>query len=216
VSSSALPNKGPDDLQADYRLDVYKRLRDESWACIDHVPGLWLQKFVVLGATIAFMVQFQDQVQAYAGMAKPLALCSLPLVAALIDAKILEYTIQARLISQFIQEHYADIGLAISWERSVWGVSHNAFARYRSFTSLFVTMAPTMMLFVLAAGAAATAETALFIWTGAIGGIIIYLVLFSVVWRNIFVRTQARIFPSAGTGSASATGGGRLPPTGLR
>jgi membrane protein implicated in regulation of membrane protease activity len=73
-----------------------------------------------------------------------------------------------------------------------------------------------MMLFVLAAGAAATAETALFIWTGAIGGIIIYLVLFSVVWRNIFVRTQARIFPSAGTGSASATGGGRLPPTGLR
>ncbi len=155
-------------------------------ACIDRVPGLWLQKFVLLGATIAFVIEFQKDIAAYSGLAKPLALCSLPCVAALLDTKILEYTIQARLISQFIVDHYGDIQVAVTWERTVWGVEKSPLAKYRSVTSMVVTTGPTMMLFVLAAAAAASGEYSYLYWVAAAIGIAAYVVLYFVVWRRIF------------------------------
>jgi hypothetical protein len=66
----SVPDPKPGDEQL--RLELYKALIEESRAHREKVSALWLQKFALLGAMIAFLVtqyQFVQRTRAYSQLA---------------------------------------------------------------------------------------------------------------------------------------------------
>jgi hypothetical protein len=83
------------------RLELYKSLRAEVVDYVERVPGLWLQKFLLVGAVIAFLVTNHEKLKG-SGELLIASVLSIPILAALLDAKIVEYGLHARAISRFI------------------------------------------------------------------------------------------------------------------
>ncbi|HEU4451964.1 MAG TPA: hypothetical protein VFR81_02855, partial [Longimicrobium sp.] len=108
---------GPDANET-LRLELYKSLRGEVTLYVEKVPGLWLQKFVLVGGMIAFLIgRHEDIAAAEAGsLLMGAAILAIPVLAALLDAKILEYVLHARAVSRFIARHYESPRVLSDWE----------------------------------------------------------------------------------------------------
>jgi len=140
------------------RDDLYKSLVDESKTYREKVSTIWLQKFTMLGAIIAFAATQRDS----AGQNHLLvgaAILSLPLVAILLDVKLGEFGVHARIIDDFIIRNYPDPPILGEWERTKWGITDELgpdrmLVRYRSVATVAVTVIPTCIIAVLSALAA--------------------------------------------------------------
>jgi hypothetical protein len=136
-------------------LELYKSLRAEASGYVEKVPALWLQKFVLVGAIVAFLVNEPltnaAESKALLGVA---AVIVIPILAMLLDAKMLEYALHARAISRFITEHFADHPSVAAWERAMWGESASPFVtrltRIRSLATWLATALPTVVILVAA------------------------------------------------------------------
>jgi hypothetical protein len=145
----------------DFSLELYKSLRTEMVGYIEKVPAIWLQKFTLVGAVIAFIVINYKGL----GAASPnnpqellgAAMVAIPLLAALLDAKALEYSLHARAISKFIQKNFGEPAVLAAWESTLWGDSGDRailpVVRLRSWMTAIVTSAPTILLGALSATA---------------------------------------------------------------
>ena len=144
------------DMSSSLELELYKSLRAEASSYIEKVPGLWLQKFLLVGAVVAFLVT--EPMTNVAGSEAILGVAAvgvIPVLAMLLDAKMLEYALHARAISRFIAEHFADHPTVAAWERALWGEEASApiirLARARSAATWLATALPTVVI-QLAAG----------------------------------------------------------------
>jgi hypothetical protein len=138
-------------------IELYKSLKAESSVYIEKVPALWLQKFVLIGGLIAFLLTQDERFDVVgkgdaADTAFDVALLSIPVLACLLDAKIMEYGLHARVISRFIEVEFPS-HRSQRWERTLWGYSHKPFERrlvmLRSATTVLVTVAPTALIVML-------------------------------------------------------------------
>jgi hypothetical protein len=81
------------------------------------------------------------------------ALLAIPLLACLLDAKIMEYGLHARVISRFIEDEFASPSIVARWERTLWGFSDLRFQRtavkVRSLTTVLVTVIPTLLIIAM-------------------------------------------------------------------
>lgn len=128
------------------RIELYKSLRSEAAAYVEKVPALWLQKFLLVGAMIAVGV--------IENPGSPLGYW--PVVAAVValaivlDAKMLEYGLHARLISSYIAEQFADERALRDWEHVLWGYGAQGhkrrLAKIRSWLTLVSIVVPTMVI----------------------------------------------------------------------
>jgi hypothetical protein len=133
--------------------DLYRSLVDESKTYREKVSTIWLQKFTMLGAIIAFAATQRES----AGQDHLLvgaAILSLPLVAVLLDVKLGEFGVHARIIDDFIMSNFHEPPILGKWERAKWGISEGADAdrwlvRYRSMATVAVTVVPTCIIAVL-------------------------------------------------------------------
>ncbi len=135
-----------------YSLELYKNLRAEVVTYMSRVPGLWLQKFLLVGGVIAFSLA-GDIGADYKRLSFIGGLSVIPILAVLLDAKMLEYGLHARAISLFIAERYTSPVVIPEWERLLWGEGQEGLprrlTRVRSFVTLLVTVAPTIAIIVL-------------------------------------------------------------------
>jgi hypothetical protein len=81
--------------------DLYKSLVDESKTYREKVSTIWLQKFTMLGAIIAFAATRTETTSKNPDLIAA-AILSLPLIAVLLDVKLAEFGIHARVIDDFI------------------------------------------------------------------------------------------------------------------
>jgi len=135
--------------------DLYKSLLEESQLYREKVSAIWLQKFTLLGAVIAFVVA---QSQLSTGKNPHLiaaAILALPVVAVLLDIKLGEFGIQANVIDHFVRLHYREPAVLGEWEGTKWGVgadhADRRLIRIRSILTLAVTVIPTCIIAVLSA-----------------------------------------------------------------
>jgi hypothetical protein len=138
-------------------VELYKSLRTEEALYLEKVPALWLQKFTLLGAMIAFIVVRHKELMAEEATGSALliaAVLAIPVLAMLIDAKILEYGLHARAISRFVRRHATPDSVEARWEGFLWGdegdPSDVGLVRLRSATTVIVTAVPTALLIALA------------------------------------------------------------------
>jgi len=139
-------------------VELYKSMRAEAIAYIEKVPALWLQKFILVGAMLAFLLTQKDSLD-FIGEGDPaeatfdVALLTVPALACLLDAKMLEYGIHARIISSFIESEFSSVSQVRSWERTLWGYSDDSFrdrlTKIRSATTVLVTVGPTLLIIAL-------------------------------------------------------------------
>lgn len=145
------------DSPGDFDLELYKGLRAESSVYIEKVPALWLQKFILVGGLLAFLLTQNKSFEVVgdgdaADTAFDVALLAIPALACLLDAKIMEYGLHARVISRFIEGEFP-FERTRHWERTLWGYSDHRFERQlvklRSATTVLVTVAPTTLIVML-------------------------------------------------------------------
>ena len=144
------------DLEAEFDLELYKSLRGEMTSYVEKVPGLWLQKFLLVGAVIAFLINKHSDLTHVVPQDSYLlvaALLSIPVLAALLDAKMLEYGLHARAISRFIASNVPDPSVLGRWELCHLGDKGTsevlALVRFRRLITFVVTAIPTLVLIVL-------------------------------------------------------------------
>lgn len=137
-------------------FELYRSLRAEASGYVEKVPALWLQKFVLVGAVIAFLVT--EPLSNIKGSETTLALAAvatLPVLAMLLDAKMFEYALHARAISMFIAQHFADDGPVADWEGAMWSQAGSRAVRrltcIRSIATWTATAIPTVVI-LFAAG----------------------------------------------------------------
>jgi len=184
-------------------LELYKSLRAEAASYVEKVPGLWLQKLTLCGGMIAFLVIKYPELSA--GIVKGRALVAaavlaVPVLAILIDAKILEYGLHARAVSRFIRQHVENASAAAKWEDYLWGDGGDAIGmrlvRLRSATTVIVTAVPTAGLIVLAGFVMGAISEHTMVWVGASAALGMFYVAATIMFA-------VRIWPSAKDGAAS-------------
>src|SRR5205085_11685123 len=104
-------------------IELYRSLRAEEVSYVEKVTALWLQKFTLVGAAIAalFLKDFNSVSNLPGGIVRISAVFAIPVLSALIDAKILEYGLHARTISRFLRRHSTKDSFEAEWERLLWG-----------------------------------------------------------------------------------------------
>lgn len=145
----------------DFRLELYKSLRGEIVGYIEKVPAIWLQKFTLVGAVIAFLLtrreSFANATFDTAPELMSAAVLSIPILAILLDAKAIEYSLHARAISRFIEKNFDKSPIVAEWESTLWGdrgdPSITSLVTMRSRMTGLVTSTPTIVTIGLAARA---------------------------------------------------------------
>lgn len=205
---------------AEFNLELYKSLRSELVLSLEKIPGLWLQKFVLVGAVIAFLI---TQPVSLPGVSRAVALpadttllaiavLAIPVLAALLDAKILEYSLHARVVSRFIEQNFAAAPVLGRWEASLWGDQGTreavALVRLRSLTTVVVTAAPTVVLIILSCMLTGALLQRRSLWTVlAVGVSLFYLAVTWYVWRRIWPAASPRSRPEGVAGDRSRPAG---------
>jgi hypothetical protein len=138
-----------------FDLELYKALKAESASYFEKLQALWLQKFILMGAIIAFVVSSHEKLEFEGGTALVgSAIVALPILSGLIDAKILEFSLHVRAISGFIEKRFREPSSLAQWEMAVWGVSGDThivrLSNIRSLTTTLVTVVPTMVIILIA------------------------------------------------------------------
>lgn len=148
-------------MNEEFSLELYKSLRGEVVGYIEKIPAIWLQKFALVGAMIAFLITnyeklgkpTNDHPQELLGA----AILAIPILAVLLDAKAVEYSLHARAVSKFIEKNFGSPPVLAAWESTLWGDYGDRgiipIVRLRSWMTSVVTTAPTVLLIALAATA---------------------------------------------------------------
>lgn len=140
----------------EFSLELYKSLRAEGAGYIERIPGLWWQKFILVGGIVAFVLAEDLKLDRLGGGQSQwvviAAVCLIPVLAVLVDARTLEYGLHARVISIFVAQHFRDPQVLARWEHTMWGTGAGfSPVVVRSAISVLVTVVPTMGITVIAA-----------------------------------------------------------------
>jgi hypothetical protein len=174
-------------------MELFKHLKGESSIFVQEIPKVWLQKFVLIGGVLFFILTNQNIPNVGSSLVA-FGVIAIPVLALLLDAKILEFGLHSRLISRFLSDTFEDDAAVKGWEELLWGIKGPGrdllIARIRSFTTVIVAVVPTCVIIILSSAILDRVypmETPAFV----IGGGIICLayLLFSVyIWRLVWPR----------------------------
>jgi hypothetical protein len=136
--------------------DLYKSLLDESKLYREKVSTIWLQKFTMLGAIVVFAALHSEASSTNPTPDPKLiaaALLSLPVIAVLLDIKLAEFGVHAKILDQFVMRHYTEPPVIGDWERTKWGLGSKTedrtLVRLRSIATVAVTVIPTCIVAIL-------------------------------------------------------------------
>jgi hypothetical protein len=176
-------------------LELYKHLKEESANYIQEIPKIWVQKFILIGAIIAFIFTNQNIPQAGSYLIA-LGITAIPLLALLLDAKILEFGLHSRLISRFISDTFQNESALARWEDLFWGLKGPKqdlmLARIRSFTTVIIVIVPTCVLIMLSTAVLDRLYLVRFPVFTSIGGVVcfIYLLVALYIWNLIWSKPK--------------------------
>jgi hypothetical protein len=140
---------------ANLDVELHELLKSESSSYFEKLQAIWLQKFVPVGAVVAFLVtnydklpQLDDVAVVHAGV------LAVPILSVLLDAKIMEFSLHTRAISRFIENQFSGAARQIKWEAPVCGTAgpedQLGFARLRSLATALTAVVPPMVISILA------------------------------------------------------------------
>lgn len=133
--------------------ELYKLLKEEYKHYLDQAENLWRTKFIAIAAFISLsllnekLMDILEKHQDKANEVTALGMLIIPVLAFVIDLKILETGVHLRNISEFILNHFNDLSLAQDWERENWG--KNKFTILRKWTTLSLSIGVSLLIFNL-------------------------------------------------------------------
>lgn len=175
------------------RMELYKHLKGESSIFIQEIPKVWLQKFVLIGGILFFILTNQDIPEVGSSLIA-FGVVAIPVLALLLDAKILEFGLHSRLISRFLSDTFQDDAAVKGWEELLWGLKGPRpdlwIARIRSFTTVIVAVVPTCVIIILCSAILDRAypmKTPVYVIVG--GSIcLVYLLFSAYIWRLVWPK----------------------------
>lgn len=131
--------------------EVYKLLKEEYKHYLDQAENLWRTKFIAIAAFISLsllnekLIDILKSHQDKANEVTALGMLIIPVLAFVIDLKILETGVHLRNISEFILKQFNDLSLAQDWERANWG--KNKFTILRKWITLILSIGVSLVIF---------------------------------------------------------------------
>ncbi len=182
-------------------FELYKLLKSESANYFDKLQAIWLQKFVLVGAVLAFLVTHYDKLpEAGQPLVIHAAVLAVPILSALLDAKILEFSLHTRAISRFIATRLASVDVRsdvlVEWESTAWGTAGSTEEKrlvgLRSLVTALTAVVPTMLITMLAAIALGqlTQRQELW-WSLGIGACVAYAAILALSLRLMWPKSHS-------------------------
>ncbi len=125
-----------------------------------------------------------------------LSVAAIPVIALLLDAKILEFGLHSRLISRFLSDTFQIDAAIVRWEELFWGIKglqrDLLLARVRSFTTVIIVVVPTCVLIILSAAVLDQLYVMKFPVFISIGGVVCVLYLLSslYIWKLVWPQPK--------------------------
>ncbi|MCC9604246.1 hypothetical protein LOC67_27140 [Stieleria sp. JC731] len=184
----------------------------ENAKYIEKVHQTWNQKLVIVGAMVAFNLVNQEAFAKGAPLPLQLVMLAVPVMCIMLDAHLLEKTLQARIISHFIIKEFEDRGTTPPWCKTFWSISDtsrskkpfhyllrfwrppksghtiDALVGMRSATTSIVSIVPTVLVILLAAYAISPKDR---VFAFPVAGII--SVIYFVVAYFVFVNLRRKV-----------------------
>ena len=142
--------------KSDFRIEHYKSMREEYLQLMLYIQKLWNYKLSTLGAVTVISI-FNEKLIGFEKINTDVALnptliisiglLMLPILAFLIDLKIVEIGMQIKLISNHLLKKFSDIEEISEWERNLW--PNNSIASIRSTLSLILYVGASLVILVL-------------------------------------------------------------------
>lgn len=130
--------------------EYYKLLKEEYKHYLDQAENLWCIKFIAIAAFISLsilnekLIEILKNHQDKANEVTALGILIVPVLAFVIDLKILETGVHLRNISEFILKHFIDLNIAQDWERENWG--KNKFTTLRKWITIFLSVGISILI----------------------------------------------------------------------
>lgn len=189
--------------ESEIRLELYKSLRAEVVSYVEKVPALWLQKFVLVGGVVAFIVTNRGPLKGSNDLLTA-AILVIPILAILLDAKMAEYALHARAVSNFIRTSFPGPSVAANWESTLWGdqgtLEMISLVKLRSLMTAVVTAVPTIILIIVSGLAvddvrgrgvpSDSREATFFYWALLIS--VVYVLVATVMWYKVWPGRRTR------------------------
>ncbi len=109
-------------MEKETAVELYNNLKEESRYYISHVQTLTIMKFIAISAIISLFIvnkEFNFE-SALNKIFLVIGIGLIPFVSFYLDLKVLEMTLHARSISQFIEQHYSENSILTKWEKYIW------------------------------------------------------------------------------------------------
>ncbi len=130
--------------------ELYKLLKEEYKHYLDHAENLWRTKFIAIGAFISLAILNEKLIEILktqpdkANEVTALGILIIPMLAFVIDLKILETGFHLKNISTYIEKHFSELSLAQGWERENWG--NNRITLFRKWITLFLSVGISLII----------------------------------------------------------------------
>ena len=140
-------------------LELYRELKREGGGFYDKVQALWLQKFTLVGGVVAATLLNSEHLSALRTAAQlpwvlEAVIILVPLVAIVLDMKIAESLLNARVVSRFIVQEFPESPRLARWEELMWleRDTHDALTVWaRMVITIAAAALPTLALIFAAA-----------------------------------------------------------------
>ena len=130
--------------------ELYKLLKEEYKHYLDQAENLWRTKFIAIGAFISLAILNEKLIEILktqpdkANEVTALGILIIPMLAFVIDLKILETGFHLKNISNYIEKHFSELSLAQGWERENWG--NNRITLFRKWITLFLSVGISLII----------------------------------------------------------------------
>ena len=139
----------------EFRIEHYKSMREEYMQLMLYFSRLWNFKLSTIGAVIAVSI-FNEKILGTessgispdidAAFIISVGLLTLPVVAFLIDLKVVEIGMQVKRISDHLKNNFRDIEEISEWENTFW--KNNSISSTRTILSLILYVGASMVILV--------------------------------------------------------------------
>ena len=161
-------------------IEHYKILKQEQQNSLNQVQQLWIFKLTALGIVLAVGV-FSDKINGIATVSKEtivaLSLIALPLIAIVIDVKVLEHSLQIKAISAHLIRNFKEVPEIYDWESNLWATT--AITKKRTFFTIASSLGLSSIILLLSFIFASIIHPAWSVILLVIGSIIFLLLLAS-------------------------------------
>ncbi|HRD82168.1 MAG TPA: hypothetical protein PLL53_15520 [Saprospiraceae bacterium] len=178
-------------------LEFYKLMKEEYMKFLTYVEELWRLKLLAIGGVVSFAI-LNEKILGLLIDSKNIGIdlvsigvLVIPILAFIIDLKILETALHLKNISSYLENNLNEIAIAKNWEAKNWETG--SYRTNRSFLTFFSTIGISLIILILCVFIVSKLKSDWAIYC-TIGGVVAFIIggiSIAIFARTLFKKENA-------------------------